>query len=161
MTPNDLLSFLTAAVRAVRAKRIDALLATAIVGTGSALAYAFDAHGRLVKREHRMGRLGGDSTTYRYDVHDDPVEETVEHRSREGRFDEVGNVHYSSDRVTLQHNRFEYRLTQSGLDGFHDLIHARLPKRFAVLATPPPNSRGIGNGPRPIARPHKRRQQRP
>jgi hypothetical protein len=56
-----------------------------------------------------MGGLGGDSTTYRYDAHDDPVEETVEYRSREGSLDETGNVHYSSDRVIVQHNRFEYR----------------------------------------------------
>jgi hypothetical protein len=57
---------------------------------------------------------GGDCTTYRYNVHDDPVEETVEHRSREVRFDEIGNVHYSSDRVNIQHNRLEYRYDAHG-----------------------------------------------
>ena len=71
--------------------------------------YAYGAKGRLVKREQKMGSLGGDCTTYRYDAHDDPIEETFEHRSREGSFDEIGNVHYSSDRVNVQNNRFEYR----------------------------------------------------
>ena len=61
-----------------------------------------------------MCSLGGVCTTYRYDSHDDPVEETVEHRSREASFDEIGNVHYSSDRVNLQHNRLEYRYDDHG-----------------------------------------------
>jgi hypothetical protein len=76
--------------------------------------YTYDAQGRLVKREHRMGSLGGDSTTYRYNAHDDPVEETAEHRSREANFDESGTVHYSSDRVNVQHNRLEYRYDAHG-----------------------------------------------
>ena len=61
-----------------------------------------------------MGSLAEDSTTYRYDAHDDPIEETVEHRSREGSFDEIGNMHYTSDRVNVQHNRLEYRYDAHG-----------------------------------------------
>ena len=53
--------------------------------------YVYDAQGRLAKREHTTESLGGDCATYRYDTHDHPVEETVEHRSREASFDEAGN----------------------------------------------------------------------
>jgi YD repeat-containing protein len=82
--------------------------------TLSSTRYAYDAQGRIVTRDHRMGALGGDSTTYRYDAHNDPIEETVEHRSREASFDEAGKAQYSSDRVNLQHNRFEYRYDGHG-----------------------------------------------
>ncbi len=76
--------------------------------------YAYDAQNRLVKREFQMGSLGGDSTTYRYDSHRNPVEETVEHKSREADFDEAGKAHYSTDRVTVQHNRLDYRYDTHG-----------------------------------------------
>lgn len=56
-----------------------------------------------------MGSLGGDRTTYRYDGHNDPIEETVEHRNREASLDESGTVLYSSDCVTVQHNQLKYR----------------------------------------------------
>jgi len=97
-----------------RREEMAAMLKQVLSETLSNTTYAYDAQGRLVKREHRMGSLGGDCTTYRYDAHDDPVEETVEHRSREGSFDESGNVHYSSDRVNIQHNRLEYRYDAHG-----------------------------------------------
>jgi hypothetical protein len=35
-------------------------------------------------------------------------EETTEHRSREASYDEIGNLHYTSDRLNVQHNRLEY-----------------------------------------------------
>jgi hypothetical protein len=97
-----------------RREEMAAMLKQVLGETLSNTTYAYDAQGRLVKREHRMGSLGGDCTTYRYDAHDDPVEETVEHRSREGSFDEIGNVHYSSDRENVQHNRLEYRYDAHG-----------------------------------------------
>ena len=97
-----------------RREEMAAMFKQVLGETLSTTTYAYDAQGRLVKREHRMGSLGGDCTTYRYDAHDDPVEETVEHRSREGSFDEIGNVHYSSDRVNVQHNRLEYRYDAHG-----------------------------------------------
>ncbi len=80
----------------------------------SSTTYAYDTQGRLVIRELRMGNLGGDSTTYRYDSHNDPVEETVEHRSREANLDEAGTAQYSSDRINVQHNRLEYRYDDHG-----------------------------------------------
>ncbi len=82
--------------------------------TLSSVTYAYDIQGRVVKREHRMGSLGGDSTTYRYDSNNDPIEETVEHRSREASFDEAGNAQYSSDRINVQYNRLEYRYDAHG-----------------------------------------------
>jgi hypothetical protein len=99
---------------AERREEMAAMLRQVLGETLSNTTYAYDAQGRLVKREHRMGSLGGGCTTYRYDDHDDPVEETVEHRSREGSFDEIENVHYSSDRVNVQHNRLEYRYDAQG-----------------------------------------------
>jgi hypothetical protein len=69
----------------------------------------YDSRGRMIEQTHRMGTLGGDRTTYRYDEdHDDPIEETTEHTSREADIDEHGVVNYSPDRVSIQHNRFDY-----------------------------------------------------
>jgi hypothetical protein len=97
-----------------RREEMAAMLKQFLGETLSNTTYGYDAKGRLVKRENRMGSLGGDCTTYLYDAHDDPVEETVEHRSREGSFDEIGNVHYSPDRVNVQYNRLEYRYDAHG-----------------------------------------------
>ena len=86
-----------------------AALFDAVLGNGfSSTMYRYDAKGRLMTREHRMGNLGGDVTTYRYGERDDPIEETTEHRTREASFDETRNVKYSSDRIDVQHNQLEY-----------------------------------------------------
>lgn len=76
--------------------------------------YLYDADGRLLKRETRMGGLGSNSTTFAYNEHGDPVEETTEDRNREGRIDETGAMSYSEDKVTVHHNRFEYRYDANG-----------------------------------------------
>jgi hypothetical protein len=55
-----------------------------------------------------MGRLSENRSTYIYQDRDDPIEEITERRDREARLDENGAVVYNSDRVTVQHNRFEY-----------------------------------------------------
>jgi YD repeat-containing protein len=89
-------------------ERLAAMLKTALGDALSSTTYGYDPRGRLVNREHRMGNLGGGSTTYRYDDHDDPVEETIRHSSREVSFDESGNMHYTSERTTVHHNRLEY-----------------------------------------------------
>jgi hypothetical protein len=77
-------------------------------GTFSSTTYAYDSQGRLIERWSRMGNLGGARTTYQYDDHDDPVDETTEHRSREAKLNENGTVRYSSGLLNVQHNRFEY-----------------------------------------------------
>ena len=97
-----------------RREETAAMIMQVLGETLSSTTYAYDAQGRRVKRENRMGSLGGDCTTYRYDGHDDPVEETVEHRSREASLDEIGNLNYSSDRVNIQHIRLEYRYDDHG-----------------------------------------------
>jgi hypothetical protein len=89
-------------------ERVAAMLKTALGDAFSSTTYGYDLRGRLVNREHRMGNLGGDSTTYLYDDRDEPVEETIKHSSREVSFDESGNVHYTSDRTTVHHNRLAY-----------------------------------------------------
>ena len=89
-------------------ERLAAALKEVLGETLSSTRYEYDAKGRLVTREHRMGKLGEDYTTYRYRDHDDPVEETIEHRSHEAKTDETGNVQYSSNRVNVQHNQLEY-----------------------------------------------------
>jgi hypothetical protein len=89
-------------------ERLAALLEVALGNVISSTKYKYDAKGRQVSRDHRMGSLGEDFTTYIYGDRDDPVKETTEHKSREGSFDETGNMHYSSDRMNVQHNQLEY-----------------------------------------------------
>lgn len=76
--------------------------------------YAYDAQGRMVERLRRMGTLGEDRATYRYEDRDEPIEETTEHRSREAGLDENGVVRYTADRVNMQHNRFEFTYDAHG-----------------------------------------------
>ena len=71
-------------------------------------AYAYDARGRMVERLRRMGTLGEERTTYRYEDRDDPVEVTTEHRSRDAGLDEGGAVQHTPDKVSVAYNRFEY-----------------------------------------------------
>ncbi|MGA7856368.1 MAG: hypothetical protein WCA11_00460 [Terracidiphilus sp.] len=92
-----------------------ASLLDAVLGKGfSSTTYRYDARGRLMTREHRIGNLGGDFTTYRYGERDDPVEETTEHRTREASLDDAGNVQYSSDRINVQHSQLEYLYDAQG-----------------------------------------------
>ena len=97
-----------------RREEMAAMLKQVLGETFSNTAYVYDARGRLIERTHTMSSLGGDRTTYRYDDHDDPIEETTEHRNREASIGENGSVHYSSDTVTVQHNRLEYRYDEHG-----------------------------------------------
>ncbi len=91
-----------------------ALLQQVLGESFASTTYTYDSQGRLIKRESRMGNLGGNSITYRYEGDNDPIEETTEHRSREANFNENGVLEYSSDRVSVQHNRFEYRYDEHG-----------------------------------------------
>jgi len=80
----------------------------------SSTTYAYDPKGRLLERTHRMGALGEDRATYRYDDHDNPIEETTEHRSRDASIKEDGTIDYSADHLNIQHNRLEYRYDAQG-----------------------------------------------
>ena len=74
----------------------------------SSTTYVYDAQGRLFEHRTRMGKLAEGHTTYRYDDHDNPVEETTEDRRREASTDENGITQYTSNRLNVQHNQFEY-----------------------------------------------------
>jgi hypothetical protein len=81
----------------------------------SGTAYAYDSRGRLLERTSSMGTLKNDHTTYHYDGdHDEPIEEITEQRHGEANVDDNGNVHYASESVNTQHNRFEYRYDAHG-----------------------------------------------
>jgi hypothetical protein len=75
----------------------------------SSTTYAYDAEGRLVERRTRTGQLGDHRTTFRYDDHNNPIEETDEHTSREMQMDEEGNLHAMKETSNKQSVRFEYR----------------------------------------------------
>lgn len=95
-------------------ERLAAMFKAAIGDAISGITYTYDAKGRRVKRENRMGNLGGDTTTYLYNDHDDPVEETTGHRTRKATMDETGNIQYSADQVHAQQNRLEYLYDANG-----------------------------------------------
>jgi hypothetical protein len=95
-------------------ERLAAVFMAVIGDAFSRTIYQYDARGRLERREHSLGNLGGHSTTYCYDDSDDPVEETTEHRSREASVDETGSLNYSPDRIDVQHNRLEYLYDPQG-----------------------------------------------
>lgn len=81
----------------------------AVLGdTVSSTTYEYDAQGRRATREQRLGTLEVDFTTYRYDNHNELVEEIITYQSREGSLDDTGRLHYSSTQVRVQHNRLEY-----------------------------------------------------
>jgi hypothetical protein len=92
-----------------------ALLQKTCGETLSTTTYVYDTRGRLVERMNKTGSLGGHCSAFHYDEgHDDPIEETTEHRSREASIDEDGSVRYTSAQVSVQHNRFEYRYDDRG-----------------------------------------------
>ena len=95
-------------------ERMAALLQKVFGEPNSSTAYTDDPQGRIVERTRKMGSLSEDRSTYRYDDHDDPNEETTEHKNREARINENGAVDYTADRVTVQHNRFEYLYDAQG-----------------------------------------------
>jgi YD repeat-containing protein len=97
-----------------RREAMAAMLKAVIGDRFSAVSYKYDNSGHMIERTITMGNLDGDRTTYRYGDHDDPIEETTEHRSRGADLGENGSVQYSPDRVNVQHNRLEYRYDAHG-----------------------------------------------
>jgi hypothetical protein len=71
--------------------------------------YIYDQKGRRVERVNRMGTLGGVRTTYRFDNHDNPIEEISEHSSRDVGMDEQGNPRRSNERSDKQNSRYVYK----------------------------------------------------
>jgi hypothetical protein len=77
--------------------------------TVSTTTYAYDEHGLRVERAIRMGLLSEQRTTFRYDDHRNPIEESTVHEGREYGADEQGELHVTKERSHSQHTRFEYR----------------------------------------------------
>ena len=76
--------------------------------------YTYDEKGRRVQRIMTMGTLSGDRTTFRFDDHDNPIEENSEHTSRDVGVDEQGNPRHSNERSDKQHTRFVYKYDAEG-----------------------------------------------
>jgi hypothetical protein len=88
---------------------IAAMLDQIFGGTFSSTTHVYDSRGRMIETTHRMGTLSGNRTIYRYDEdHDDPIEVTTEHTSREAGIDEHGALKYSQGQVSIQHNRSDH-----------------------------------------------------
>ena len=73
----------------------------------------YDEKGRRVERSMMMGTLGGDRTTFRFDDHDNPIEENSEHTSRDVGM-EQDNPRYSNQTANQQHTRFVYKYDAEG-----------------------------------------------
>jgi hypothetical protein len=80
----------------------------------SSTTYKYDGKGRLLERRMRMWELGDHRTTFRYDNHDNPVEESIEDTSREMQIDEGGNLRPTNENTHIQHMCFEYRYDARG-----------------------------------------------
>lgn len=80
----------------------------------STITYAYDERGLLIERSTRTGSLGEDRISLRYDEHDNPIEQTTVHESREFHPDDHGDLHITSERSHTQHSRFEYQYDEKG-----------------------------------------------
>lgn len=80
----------------------------------STITYAYDERGLLIERSTRTGSLGEDRVTLRYDEHDNLIEETTVHESREFHPDDQGDLQITSERFHTQHSRFEYQHDEKG-----------------------------------------------
>ena len=81
--------------------------------TLSLTTYAYDHEGRRTERIRRMGHLSEARTIFRYDDHDNPVEEVTEERSRDMRI-ENGAAKIDERPFRVQYVRFEYQYDTHG-----------------------------------------------
>ncbi|PYS44210.1 MAG: hypothetical protein DMG13_34185 [Acidobacteria bacterium] len=80
----------------------------------SSTTYAYDEAGRRVERRTQMGGLSEERTTYRFDDHDNPVEETTEDIRREMNLDETGKLHSSKEIIHRRQVQYEYECDGHG-----------------------------------------------
>jgi YD repeat-containing protein len=80
----------------------------------SSTIYAYDEAGRLIERRRQMGPIADHRTTWRYDGHDNRIEETAEETSREMQIDEEGNCNPVNERSHRRHLRYDYRYDEQG-----------------------------------------------
>jgi YD repeat-containing protein len=98
-----------------RREAMAAFLKQAFGDAFSRTTYNYDSQGRLIEKADTMGTMHEDHTTYGYDgVHDEPIEETSETRSRGATLEDDGAIHYNPDSVSTQHTRFEYQYDTHG-----------------------------------------------
>jgi hypothetical protein len=96
--------------------RVNAMLAQLLgpAQTFSKTTYTYDDKGRLLERNISMLSLGGDRTTFRYDEHDNPIEETCEHNSQEKDIDEQGELRTIARPSHTQQFRLQYQYDGRG-----------------------------------------------
>jgi hypothetical protein len=93
-----------------------AMLASSVAPSGlmSSTAYTYDEKGRRVERCARVGGISKDRTSYRYDEHDNPIEETHEKTSHDLNVDETGNLRPANEKSLRHKVRFEYKYDDRG-----------------------------------------------
>ena len=72
------------------------------------VANAYDEKSRVVERIIRMGSLSEDRTTFLYNDHDDPIEESETRRSRGANLDDHGVTQVTDERSHTSDTRYEY-----------------------------------------------------
>ncbi len=59
--------------------------------------YEYDPNGRMISRSRLMATLSNERSTFRYDDHGNPIEETMEGNSRDARIDENGELRSATE----------------------------------------------------------------
>lgn len=76
--------------------------------------FTYDQKGRRVGRIHRMGILREERSSFRFDDHDNPVEEIREETGRDLGMDQQGHPRPSNETSHGQHTRFVYKYDAQG-----------------------------------------------
>jgi hypothetical protein len=80
----------------------------------SSTSYTYDAKGRILERRTRTGELGDQRTTFGYDEHGNPADESHEDISREMQVDEAGVLQPMKESSSTHIVRFEYQYDAQG-----------------------------------------------
>ncbi len=78
------------------------------------IAYEYDQNGRLSSRTERMAALLEERTTFRYDDHGNPVEQTTESDTRTIGIDDEGRMRATSEDARKEQTRFDYSYDAHG-----------------------------------------------
>jgi YD repeat-containing protein len=71
--------------------------------------YEYDANSRLIARSRLMSTLLEERSTFRYDDHGNPIEEAIEHNSRDAFINENEELQTTNENTRKQRIRFEYK----------------------------------------------------
>ena len=80
----------------------------------SSTTYAYDEKGHRVERYTRMGGVSEQRTIYRFDEHDNPIEETTDETRRDMNPDEAGNPQASNEISLHKQVRYKYQYDTHG-----------------------------------------------